>query len=138
MSVVAVLLVVATCLYAGFQWTIRVVVYPQFTAVPAAGFTAFERSHQRLVSFAVGPLFVAFGLLAALAVIETPATATAVVAGCFVLILAVTAALAVPQHRTLSAGFDAAAHRRLLRADSLRLLLAVTAAAVATVHACRV
>lgn len=135
----ALALLVSTALYTGFQWTIRVVVYPQFATVPPEAFVRFEARHQRLVSVAVGPLFLASGLAALVALARPPAgvgrllpLATAAAVGA---ILLVTALLAVPLHRALSDGYDAAVHRRLLRVDTARLLLAVlaTAGALATV-----
>jgi hypothetical protein len=46
-------------------------------------------------------------------------------------LLLVTALVAVPLHRRLDAGWDAVAHRRLLRADGLRVGLATAHAIVA-------
>ena len=135
MTTVAALLVASTGLYAGFQWTIRVVVYPQFATVSADTFVRYEREHQRRVTIAVGPLFAFFGLSAVAAVVREPGPASFVVAGCYLLILAATGFGAVSQHRRLTAGFDAAAHRRLLLVDSGRLVLAVSALAVAVIHA---
>jgi len=53
------LLLTAAAAYAGFQWTVHVVVYRQFSAVPPAAFGEYERLHQRRISYVVGPLFVA-------------------------------------------------------------------------------
>jgi hypothetical protein len=47
--------------YAGFQWTVRVLVYPQFAQVPPDAFAGYGRSHQRRVTRVVGPLFVGQG-----------------------------------------------------------------------------
>ena len=128
------LLLTSSSLYCGFQWTIRVLVYPQFAGVPADAFADYEREHQRRVSIAVGPLFAFFGVSAAAAVVTEPAALTAAAAGCFVLILLATGFAAVPQHRRLSSGFDAAAHRRLLLVDSTRLALAVLAVLASAAH----
>lgn len=118
----------ATALYTGFQWTIRLLVYPQFDAVAAGDFPAYERRHQQRVSVAVGPLFGALGLTTLALLVARPDYApTWTVAAAVVLcgvVLGATALLAVPQHSRLSQGFDAVAYRRLLRADTLRLLAA--------------
>ena len=135
MTATGVLLLASTCLYAGFQWTIRVLVYPQFAAVGPDEFAAYERFHQRRVSIAVGPLFAFFGGSALAALVVGPGVASGVAAGCFAAILAVTAFAAVPLHRRLTDGFDAAAHRRLLVVDSARLALAVAACVGAVVYA---
>ncbi len=129
MSLTALALLVTAALYAGFQWTVRVVVYPQFARVLPEAFPAYEAAHQRLVSIAVGPLFAALGVAALAAFVHPPdGVPRAVAALAPVLdgaLLAVTGALAVPLHRRLSAGFDAATHGRLLAVDTVRLVLAV-------------
>lgn len=126
---------VAVSAYAGFQWTVQVVVYPQFGGVPAPAFGAYEEAHQRRVSRVVGPLFAAQLLTTgALLVARPPGVPPAPVVVSAVLlavVLATTALGAVPQHRRLSAGWDAAAHRSLLRADAVRV--AAATANVATV-----
>lgn len=121
------LLLAATALYAGFQWTIRIVVYPQFATVPREAFPTYELRHQRLVTFAVGPLFLADGAATLAAFAVGPRWPASVAGACLLLILALTAFGAVPQHRLLSRGFDAAVHRRLLAVDTARLVAAVAA-----------
>ena len=121
--------------YAGFQWTVRVLVYPQFAAVPPARFAAYERAHQRRVSRVVGPLFAAqavtTGWLLADRPAGTPLALVLLAAALYGAVLLVTAAVAVPLHRRLDGGWDPAAHRRLLRVDALRVALATAAAGVA-------
>jgi hypothetical protein len=114
----------ATAAYAGFQWTVQGLVYPQFAEVPAAGFAAHERAHQRRVSRVVGPLFAALAVTTALVLVTRPGVVAVLSAACYAVVLAATAFAAVPLHRRLSAGFDAAAHRRLLRVDLVRALAA--------------
>jgi hypothetical protein len=126
--VAAVAHVASTSAYAGFQATVRLVVYPQMTGVPAPAFAAYEAAHTRRVSVVVGPLFAALavttsGLLAVPGLRAAGAAAAVLLA----VLLGVTAFGAVPEHRRLGAGFDAAAHRRLLRWDAVRLVLAVAA-----------
>jgi hypothetical protein len=127
------LLVVAA--YAGFQWTVRVLVYPQFAAVPPAAFAAYERAHQQRVSRVVGPLFAAqavtTGWLLADRPAGTPLALVVAAAGLYGALLLVTGAVAVPLHRRLDAGWDTVAHRRLLRVDALRVALATAGALVA-------
>ena len=133
MSATAVAYVVSAALYTGFQWTIRVLVYPQFTRVRWEDFPDYERSHQRFVSLAVGPLFVALGLTALALVGRPPAGVARWEAFLAIVpvgvILAVTALLAVPLHGRLSTGFDGAVHRRLLAVDTIRLVAAAAATA---------
>lgn len=137
MSATAVAYALATAVYTGFQWTIRVLVYPQFARVGRSDFPAFERSHQRLVSFAVGPLFSALGI-SALALLARPPVGVARWEALLAIvpvgvILGVTALLAVPLHSRLAGGYDEPAHRRLMTVDSVRLVAAVTATAAAVV-----
>jgi predicted lipid-binding transport protein (Tim44 family) len=123
-----------TAAYAGFQWTVQVLVYRQFVLVPPEAFAAYEAAHQRLISYVVGPLY-GGQLLCAGALIVTGTGDGGLrwgAAGLLLTILAVTGLLAVPLHRRLSAGFDAAVYRTLLRVDLVRAVLATLNAAVAT------
>lgn len=124
---------VGTALYAGFQLTVRLVVYPQMTGVPGPAFAAYEAAHTRRVVVLVGPLFALLaGTVAALWLVDgVPAAGAAAATAAFAALLAVTWLGAVPQHARLAAGFDAAAHRRLLRADTLRVVVAAVGLAVA-------
>ncbi|SDQ67303.1 hypothetical protein [Quadrisphaera sp. DSM 44207] len=130
---------VTACAYAGFQWTVRVVVYPQLGAAGRAhpsGFPALEASHARRTGRLVGPLFAAQVTTAAVLVAARPGSPAAwACAGATALVLVVTALGAVPQHRVLGRGWDAAAHRRLLAWDSVRVAAATADAACAVLLA---
>ncbi len=125
-----------TAAYAGFQWTVRALVYPQFAQVPPDAFPAYERAHQRRVTRVVGPLFAGQGATTLWLLLTRPdgVALLPVLAGavCLAAVLGVTALFAVPLHRRLDAGWDAAAHRRLLAVDTVRAVAATagTAAAV--------
>ena len=86
------------------------------------------------MSLAVGPLFVALGGTAIALFVDPPAAVsrwwTVVPGACVAAILGITAFLAVPLHRALSDGFDAGLHRRLLRVDASRLVVAAVATAL--------
>ena len=120
-----------TAAYAGFQWTVRGVVYPQFDQVPAGAFAAYERRHQQRISRVVGPLFVAQLVTTAWLLVTRPSPPVLVGAVCLVAVLAITALGAVPLHRRLTDGWDAAAFRALLRVDALRALAATAGTAAA-------
>ena len=127
-SVLVVAHLVLVAAYAGFQWTVRVLVYPQFAGV-GEGFAAYERAHQRRVTRVVGPLFVGQGVttlwLLVLVLRGTVPAGPVLLGGlCLAVVLGATALGAVPLHRVLDAGWDAAAHRRLLRVDSVRVAAA--------------
>lgn len=134
MTLLVVNLVLAAA-YAGFQWTVRFLVYPQFAAVPPAAFAAFERSHQRRVTRVVGPLFAGQGVTTLLLLGTRPAGVPLlpVLAGaaCLAVVLGVTAFLAVPLHRRLDRGWDGDAHRRPLRVDGARVAAATAGTASA-------
>ena len=127
-----------TAAYAGFQWTVRGLVYPQFAQVPPAAFPAYERAHQRRVSRVVGPLFAGQGgttlWLLADRPAGTPLPAALAGAACLAVVLAATALGAVPLHRRLGETWDDGAHRRLLRVDTVRAV-AATAGTVAALWA---
>jgi hypothetical protein len=121
--------------YGGVQWTVRALVYPQFRAVPPEAWATFHHGHSRRIARLVGPLFA--GQLATTAVLllhrpaGVPGLALLLGAGCLAAVLAVTALAAVPQHRRLGGGWDEAAYRRLLRADTARVVAASGSVAAA-------
>ncbi len=124
MALLLVVHLVLVAAYAGFQWTVRVLVYPQFVGV-GAGFAAYERAHQQRVTRVVGPLFASQGVTTVWLLVlmlrgDVPALPVLAGAVCLAVVLGVTAVGAVPLHRVLDAGWDAAAHRRLLAVDSVR------------------
>jgi len=112
-----------------------VLVYPQFAEVPPTAFAAYERSHQRRITWLVGPLFLGQGGTTLALLVARPAGTPLlpVLAGaaCLAVVLGVTALLAVPLHRRLDRGWDAAAHRRLLRVDAVRVAAASAGTAAA-------
>jgi hypothetical protein len=111
--------------YAGFQWTIRALVYPQFALVPPAAFPGYERRHQQRVSRVVGPLFAGQAVTTTWLLVTRPGSAPVLVgATCLAVVLGATGLFAVPLHRRLDAGWDATDHRRLLRVDAVRALAA--------------
>ncbi|RBY82983.1 DUF1772 domain-containing protein [Geodermatophilus sp. TF02-6] len=124
-----------TAAYAGFQWTVRALVYPQFTLVPPDAFPRYERRHQQLVVRVVGPLFAGQGVttlwLLTARPAGTPLAPVLVGAACLAVVLVVTGLLAVPLHRRLGAGWDDAALRRLLRVDTVRAVAATAGTAAA-------
>jgi hypothetical protein len=120
--------------YAGFQWTVHLVVYRQLAGVPTSAFAEFERAHQRRISVLVGPLFAALVISTGWLLIARPVAVagwSAVAAAALVaVIIGLTAFGAVPLHRRLSVGWDADAYRRLLRVDLVRTLAATGVAAI--------
>jgi hypothetical protein len=121
--------------YAGFQWTVRALVYPQMALVPPEAFPAYEHRHQRRVARVVGPLFAGQAVTTLWLLVGrpagTPLLAVLASAACLAVVLELTALGAVPQHRRLDRGWDPAVHRRLVRVDTLRALTATAGVAAA-------
>ena len=128
MPPVLTLYLVSVAAYAGFQWTVHLVVYRQFSAVPAPAFPEYERLHQLRISRVVGPLFAALVAAVSWLLLDLPATtplwSAALSAGLVALILVVTGFGAVPLHRRLSESWDDKTFRSLLRVDLSRTVLA--------------
>ena len=128
MPTVLTLYLVSVAAYAGFQWTVHLVVYRQFPVVPAAAFPEYERLHQQRISRVVGPLFAALVATVGWLLLDLPATtplwSAALSAGLVALILVVTGFGAVPLHRRLSESWDDKTFRSLLRVDLSRTVLA--------------
>ena len=126
-----------TAAYAGFQWTVRALVYPQFALVPPAAFPAYERRHTRRITRVVGPLFAGQCVTTLWLLADRPAGTPlpAVLAGaaCLAVVLGATGLGAVPQHRRLTVAWDGAAYRRLLRVDTVRAVAATGGTAAALV-----
>ena len=130
-----VLYLLVTSLYAGVQWTVQVVVYRQFPAVPADAFPRYEGLHQRRITYLVGPLFGGLVLSTGWLGLDRPPTvpgwAPAVAVALLAIVLGVTALLAVPQHRRLGVAWDPMAYRALLRADLIRVIAATAGVVLA-------
>ena len=108
----------------GLIWCIQVVHYPLFAAVGRDQFTRYEADHARLITLVVGPLMLvelaAALWLAAVRPAGVPAwmawTGLALVAAIWLS----TAAIQVPCHAKLAAGFDAEVHARLVSSNWIR------------------
>ena len=125
--------------YAGFQWTVHLVVYPQMAEVPTAAFSAFERKHQRRISFLVAPLFAALVGSAALLCVRRPPGpplwGVITIVALVLVVLVSTGLYAVPLHRRLERGWDRESHRSLTRVDLVRVVAASLNVAVSVVLA---
>ena len=127
-------LAAATWLHAGFQLTVTLLVYPVLLA-PSADGEEWSRRHARhsrgiapLVGVVYGALVVA--CLAVLVAGPRGAWALAAVAAC-VVAAGATAFVAAPAHGRLAGGREARVESRLVIADRVRALAAVTAAVCA-------
>jgi hypothetical protein len=94
-----------------------------FQRVGNPGFAEYEAGHSRLTSRVVAPLMLVEAGAAVVLTIWMPAEPLVWFGlGTLVLIWLSTFFLQVPQHRRLSRGFDALAHRRLVRTNWLRTI----------------
>jgi hypothetical protein len=115
---------VATWFLVGMIWTIQVVHYPLFAQVGAERFVAYEAAHSARITTVIALPWAVQGLTMLALLIAPPAGidrwlvwSAAVLA---VLPVVVTVAFSVPAHAVLAAGFDAAAHARLVTTNWLR------------------
>lgn len=136
------LLLLGAGAHAGLELVVHLVVYPAL-ADASAGSTgdarAGHQAHMRRMSVAVAPVYGLLVLAAAAALLTDLSALSAAAAVLVVATLAVTGLLAVPAHEGIVRAEDAAGravlHRRLARADLVRLLLAVALVPVALLGA---
>ena len=99
----------------GLIWTIQMVHYPLFAQVGPTHFVAYHRRHTREITLVVGPLMLAELVTAALLVLEGNRDPWLLASlPLLALIWISTGFVQIPLHNTLTTGFDAHAHRRLV------------------------
>ena len=99
----------------GLIWTIQMVHYPLFAQVGPAHFVAYHRRHTREITLVFGPLMLAELVTAALLVLEGNRDPWLLASlPLLALIWISTGFVQIPLHNTLTTGFDAHAHRRLV------------------------
>lgn len=111
----------------GLIWFVQVVHYPLFAAVGEDKFVAYEEHHQRLTTWVVGPgmlVELVSGVLLALTAADSRSAMILWISlGLLAIIWLSTALIQIPCHRQLSTGFNASAHRRLVRSNWLRTVV---------------
>jgi hypothetical protein len=110
----------ATLALAGLVWFVQVVHYPLFARVGESSFVPYEREHTRRTTWVVAPLMLVEAIAVVGLVVLDPGVATAVGALLLAGIWASTFLVQVPCHRVLERGWDAPAHRRLVRGNWVR------------------
>lgn len=128
MAVLVLLANVAATLYmTGLIWFVQIVHYPLFAEVNRADFSPYELAHSRLTTWVVmPPMLVEIGtafLLLFWRPAGIPAWTAWLGAGLVLAIWASTFFLQVPQHNTLTLGFNAEAHRFLVASNWLRTVV---------------
>ena len=114
----------ATWYMTGIIWFVQRVHYPLMDGVGADGFVAYERRHMQ----ATMPVVAAGMLVEAVTAIMLPFTLDGGLGrwdvwlnlALLAVIWVTTAALSMPAHRRLGAGFNAATHRRLIASNLIR------------------
>jgi len=118
-----VLQALATLSLTGLVWFVQVVHYPLFARAGEGSFAAYEQEHTRRTTRLVAPLMLAEAVAAAGLLLLEPGALT--VLGVLLLAGIWTSSflVQVPCHRVLAGGWNAAAHRRLVRSNWLRTAL---------------
>jgi hypothetical protein len=115
----------ATLAMFGLIWFVQIVHYPLFSFVARGDFSRFAAAHQRRTTVVVAPLML-LEAASAVALALAPPAGGAALARLGLALLAVlwvsTAAIQVPAHRRLAAGFSEPVHRRLVASNWLRTL----------------
>lgn len=116
----------ATLFMMGLIWFVQVVHYPLFSSTGQSEFAAYERRHTRLTTWVVIPPMFLEGvtglLLCWLRPAGIPIGALWVGMALAGMLWLSTALIQVPCHALLCRGFDAAAHRRLVRSNWVRTI----------------
>lgn len=111
----------AVLVLVGVIWTVQLVTYPAFAAMDRATFPAAHATHAGRITAVVLVPWTVEGLTTAALLVAPPAgvprwlTVLAAVLALVPVVVTVTAS--VPAHGRLAAGFDAAAHARLVRTN---------------------
>jgi len=117
----------ATTLYmTGLIWFVQVVHYPLLGSIGNAEFSAYEQRHMSLTTWVVAPPMLVEAAGALLLFWFRPASVATWQVWAGVILLAIiwlsTALLQVPCHDTLSKGFDAEVHHRLVTTNWVRTI----------------
>ena len=113
-----------TLFMTGVIWIVQAVHYPLMAEVGVERFPRYERGHSRRITWVVAPPMLAEAVVAVVLVAQPPPQVPSLALwfglGLVGAIWISTAFLQVPQHATLTAGFDARAHRRLVATNWVR------------------
>ena len=116
----------ATLFMAGVIWIVQIVHYPLFAEVGEAGYASYQKSHEFLITFVVGPpMLIELVTAAALLRYRPPAISQTMGWIGFLLVIvlwASTAFLQVPCHNRLHESFDASAHAFLVTSNWVRTI----------------
>lgn len=110
----------ATVAMVGLVWFVQLVHYPLFAHVGRDGFARYEAQHARRTTWLVAPLMLVEAATALVLLAADPSLLTVAGAALLGIVWLSTALVQVPLHGRLERGFDAEAHRRLVRSNAVR------------------
>ncbi|MGL6280626.1 MAG: hypothetical protein ACRC50_13860 [Gaiella sp.] len=110
----------ATVAMVGLVWFVQLVHYPLFAHVGRDGFALYEAQHTRRTTWLVAPLMLVEAATALVLLAADPSLLTVAGAALLGIVWLSTALVQVPLHGRLERGFDAEAHRRLVRSNAVR------------------
>lgn len=115
--------VFATLFMVGLIWFVQIVHYPLYANVGHEKFPEYEAHHNRLTTWVVGPAMLV-EMMTAVALLRCVPSRTLSLAwlglGLLIVIWTSTAALSVPAHDVLTAGFSADAYHKLVSTNWIR------------------
>jgi uncharacterized membrane protein len=115
--------VFATLFMVGLIWFVQIVHYPLYANVGRDHFSDYEALHNRMTTWVVGPAMLV-ELVTAVMLVKYSPSASSMLAwmgvGLLVVIWISTAALSVPAHDVLTAGFSEGAYRKLVNTNWIR------------------
>ncbi len=125
MNTQALLLIqIASCWFmTGLIWFVQIVHYPLFSKVGQDQFIVYEKFHNSLTTWVVGPVMLAEAITALILATRQGGTVLWTCLGLLGVIWLSTAFLQVPQHSILEAGFNPEAHRKLVSTNWIRTIL---------------
>ncbi len=118
------LIQLASCWFmTGLIWFVQIVHYPLFSKVGQDQFIVYEKFHNTLTTWVVGPVMLAEAITA---LILATRQGGILLWTCLTLLGVIwlsTAFLQVPQHSILEAGFNPEAHKKLVSTNWIRTIL---------------
>ena len=115
--------VFATLFMVGLIWFVQIVHYPLYAHVGREQFPEYEALHNRMTTWVVGPAMLVELVTAVLLLKYSPNTSSMLAwtgLGLLIVIWISTAALSVPAHDVLTAGFSDEAYRKLVNTNWIR------------------
>ncbi len=115
--------VFSTSFMIGLIWFVQIVHYPLYAKVGREQFPEYEALHNRLTTWVVGPAML-MEMVTAVALLRYTSNGSTSLAwlglGLLIVIWSSTAALSVPAHDVLTAGFSAEAWEKLVSTNWIR------------------